>query len=68
MRHLKGASAFAMNHMAGSDRQFKWQPGYGALTISDQSLETVKAYVARQKEHHRDLTTKANYESFDEDA
>jgi putative transposase len=68
MRHLKGASAFSVNHMAGSDGQFKWQPGYGALTISDQSLETVKAYVARQKEHHRDRTTQASYESFDEDA
>ena len=31
VRHLKGASAFAINHIQGSDGQFKWQTGYGAL-------------------------------------
>jgi REP element-mobilizing transposase RayT len=25
VRHLKGASAFAMNHMTGSDGSFNWQ-------------------------------------------
>jgi REP element-mobilizing transposase RayT len=53
VRHLKGASAFAINHMAGDDGQFKWQGGYGALSVSERSLEVVMEYAAKQKEHHR---------------
>jgi putative transposase len=53
VRHLKGASAFAINHMDGSDGQFKWQAGYGALTIGERSLETIMEYTAMQKEHHK---------------
>jgi REP element-mobilizing transposase RayT len=67
VRHLKGASAFAINHMGGSDGQFKWQAGYGALTIGERSLETVMEYAAKQKEHHQNGTTIGVYERMDED-
>jgi putative transposase len=67
VRHLKGASAYAINHMDGSDGQFKWQEGYGALTVSERSLETVMAYVKRQKEHHKENTAIAVYERINED-
>jgi hypothetical protein len=39
--------------------------GYGALTIGERSLETVMAYAARQKEHHRDGKEIALYERVD---
>ena len=48
IRHLKGASAHAINHMQGSNGLFKWQVGYGALTISDSLLATVAGYAAGQ--------------------
>ncbi len=67
VRHFKGASSFAINHMPGSDGQFKWQEGYGALSIGERSLETVKEYAARQKEHHRDNKLIEVYEKIDED-
>jgi REP element-mobilizing transposase RayT len=67
VRHLKGASAFAINHMDGSDGQFKWQGGYGALSIGERSLDTVKEYAARQKEHHRENKLIAVYERIDEE-
>jgi len=67
VRHLKGASAFAINHMAGGDGQFKWQGGYGALSVGDRSLEIVKEYAARQKEHHRGNTLISLYEKMDEE-
>jgi REP element-mobilizing transposase RayT len=67
VRHLKGASAFAINHMAGSDGQFKWQGGYGALSVGERSLEIVKEYAARQKEHHRENKLIAVYERMDEE-
>jgi putative transposase len=66
VRHLKGASAYAINHMDGSDGQFKWQAGYGALTVGERSLETVMEYAARQKQHHTERTTIDVYERMDE--
>jgi REP element-mobilizing transposase RayT len=62
VRHLKGASTFSINHMQGSDRQFKWQAGYGALTISENSLDAVAQYAAMQKEHHKSGTIVDIYE------
>ena len=67
VRHLKGASAYAINHMNGSDGQFKWQEGYGALSVGESSLETVMAYAANQKQHHKDRTMVDVYERIDEE-
>lgn len=67
VRHLKGASAYAINHMDGSDGQFKWQAGYGALTVGERSLETVMKYAAGQKEHHKERRTIDVYERMDEE-
>jgi len=66
IRHMKGASAFAINHRPGADGQFKWQEGYGALSIGERSLPTVMDYVARQKEHHRENTLQWVYEKLEE--
>jgi putative transposase len=49
VRQLKGASSFAINHMDGSDGQFKWQGGYGALSVGERSLETVMEYAAGKR-------------------
>jgi putative transposase len=62
VRHLKGASAYAVNRMTGSDGQFRWQEGYGALTLGEDALPLVSAYAARQKEHHKDASIQASYE------
>lgn len=67
VRHLKGASAFAINHMDGSDGQFKWQGGYGALSVGENLLEIIKEYAAKQKEHHRNNTLNATYERMNEE-
>lgn len=67
VRQLKGASSYAINHMLGSDGDFKWQEGYGALTVGERSLETVMAYANNQKKHHQGLSVVAVYERMDED-
>jgi putative transposase len=67
VRHLKGASAYVINRMDGSDGQFKWQPGYGALTVGERSLKTVMAYAARQKERHKERAIIGIYERMDEE-
>ena len=67
VRHLKGASAYAINHMDGSDGKFKWQEGYGALAISENSLVAVMEYASKQKEHHCENKLVAVYERIEED-
>ena len=66
VRHLKGASAYAINHMENCDGEFKWQTGYGALSVSERTLEKVIAYAAKQKKHHRNDATISIYERVDE--
>jgi REP element-mobilizing transposase RayT len=37
-------------------RQFSWQAGYAAFSISQSSVETVHKYIKRQDEHHRKMS------------
>jgi putative transposase len=67
VRHLKGASAYAINHMDGSDGHFKWQAGYVALTVGESALKRVMEYAARQKEHHRERAILDVYEKIGEE-
>jgi REP element-mobilizing transposase RayT len=36
--------------------EFNWQKGYGAFSVSSSQLETVKAYIRNQREHHKKRT------------
>ena len=35
---------------------FAWQSGYGVFSVSASRLDDVRDYVARQEEHHRELS------------
>ena len=54
MRELKTASSLWMSN-EGRCRDFQWQEGYGAITVSPSSRAKVRDYIARQEEHHRKL-------------
>jgi hypothetical protein len=56
---LKGASSHAVNRWAAP---FRWQEGYGALTLCDEILPTVIAYVRNQKQHHHQGTIDMRFE------
>lgn len=62
VKHIKGASAFAINHMPNTVEKIKWQEGYGVLSVGERSLETVMAYAANQKQHHKERTLLSIYE------
>jgi len=53
MQELKKASSTwaSENH----ERQFGWQDGYAAFTVSATHLAAVHKYIAGQEEHHRKL-------------
>jgi REP element-mobilizing transposase RayT len=40
---------------------FAWQSGYGAFTISESNIHTVRQYIANQQEHHRTKTFQEEY-------
>ena len=45
-------------------RNFYWQNGYGAFSIGQSQVPTVRRYISRQKEHHRRVTFQDEYRKF----
>ncbi|WP_038172227.1 IS200/IS605 family transposase [Verrucomicrobium sp. BvORR106] len=52
MRDLKRASSIWVHQEMGI-RDFSWQEGYAAFSISATSREPVLKYIAQQEDHHR---------------
>ncbi len=50
---LKGGSAFWLNQNKLINKEFKWQDGYAAYSISPSMVKTVMNYIDKQEEHHR---------------
>jgi REP element-mobilizing transposase RayT len=50
MRDLKSNSS---RFMKSKVSLFSWQDGYSGISVSPSQIVTVKAYIARQAEHHR---------------
>ena len=53
VRHLKGSSAYHLNHLPEAPGSFGWQRGYGVVSLGQRQLNHAVAYVRDQKEHHR---------------
>jgi len=45
-------------------RQFYWQRGYGAFSVSPSQLDAVLEYVESQEEHHRTRSFQEEYRDF----
>jgi putative transposase len=45
-------------------RNFHWQSGYGAFSIGQSQVPTVRRYITRQKEHHRRVSFQDEYRKF----
>jgi REP element-mobilizing transposase RayT len=63
VRDLKRASSEWV-HVTVGLREFAWQEGYGAFTVSASNREEVRVYIARQEEHHRTRTFREEYVEF----
>jgi len=58
MRELKASSSkWAKRHQP----KFAWQRRYGAFTVSESAVDTVRDYIRRQKEHHLKRTFEKEY-------
>ena len=60
MRDVKRTSSARVHETIG-EKDFEWQDGYGAFTVSVSLLETVRNYIARQEEHHHKKTFQKEY-------
>jgi putative transposase len=52
----KRASSLWIKERGGRFAQFGWQNGYGAFSIGQSQVASVKRYIATQDEHHRKLS------------
>jgi REP element-mobilizing transposase RayT len=58
MRELKASSSkWAKRHQP----KFAWQRRYGAFTVSESAVDTVREYIRRQKDHHQKQTFENEY-------
>jgi REP element-mobilizing transposase RayT len=53
MRDLKANTSGWMHDTFPDLKDFSWQRGYGAFTVSQSNIEKVRGYIAQQKEHHQ---------------
>jgi len=64
---LKGASSHWIKETfprIPEIKQFAWQDGYGAFSVSKSQLEDVRRYIEGQREHHRVKTFEEEYRAF----
>lgn len=53
LRDLKANSSGWMSKVFPEMKNFSWQNGYGAFTVSASQIEIVSQYIANQEKHHR---------------
>lgn len=53
LRELKANASGWMHDVFPELKDFMWQRGYGAFTVSASNVTKVQDYIARQKEHHQ---------------
>jgi putative transposase len=64
VRVMKTNSSRWVHEQWPQRRDFAWQSGYGAFTVSRSNREEVERYIATQEEHHRHLAFQEEYRAF----
>jgi REP element-mobilizing transposase RayT len=61
---VKKSSSKWIKEQGAEFRIFAWQSGYGVFAVSESNVETVREYIANQREHHRKKTFQDEYRQF----
>ena len=64
VEEVKTESSKWIKHKGREFQNFYWQNGYGAFSIGQSQVPTVKRYIGRQKQHHRRVTFQDEYRKF----
>jgi putative transposase len=61
LKKIKANSSKWMNDRKKINGRFSWQTGYGIFAVSESQLPQTIKYVSNQKEHHRQISFKAEF-------
>jgi len=64
MQLIKGGSSHWIKNEFPNTAAFGWQIGYGAFTVSESQMDSVRTYIRHQEEHHRTKTFTEEYRAF----
>jgi len=64
VEEIKKGSSKWLKSKSPDLRDFYWQAGYGAFSVSQSNVESVRAYILRQEEHHRKTTFQEEFRAF----
>ena len=64
VEEVKKASSKWLKTHGPAMRNFHWQKGYGAFSVSPSGEASVRAYILNQEEHHRRLTFQDEFRAF----
>ncbi len=64
VEQLKTASSVWIKEQNACYADFAWQGGYGEFSVSPIHIETVRAYIRNQPEHHRQEDFQTEYRRF----
>ncbi len=59
-----GGSSKWVHDTFAKHKNFKWQEGYGAFSVSISQVDDTVAYINRQREHHKIKTFQEEYIAF----
>jgi putative transposase len=61
---IKGESSHWINQMQLTVSKFEWQDEYLAIGVGDDKLDIVRNYIAKQSEHHKNVSFATEYNKF----
>ncbi len=64
MQFIKGGSSAWLHETFPNHRDFQWQEGYGAFSISISQRDDTITYIRSQQEHHRRKTFQEEFLAF----
>lgn len=64
LRDLKANASGWMHDVFPEVKEFSWQRGYGAFTVSQSQIADVRKYIAAQPEHHREQSFRDEFLRF----
>jgi REP element-mobilizing transposase RayT len=64
IRVVKANSSKWVHEEFASRREFAWQSGYAAFSVSQSNADAVRQYITDQEEHHRTVSFEEEYVAF----
>ena len=64
MQSIKGESSFWINKNKLTKPKVSWQDEYFVVSVNEDTLQSVRRYIAKQEEHHKTVSFDDEYEDF----